>query len=239
MESANRAHWEGVGSSYNTGWAHPAKQKLSQLELDFVSRYCNMTAAGQALDVGIGNGRILEHLLGSTSASRFYGIDLADAMVDDCRTRFGDEPRVMALERCDISRDVIPFETRFDFVSAVRVLKYSPNWREILGVLSSCLHPGGVLAFSMPNRSSLNRLSRPYAVPWYQATAGDIRQACLSAGLEVLELKGFARLPHAAYERSDHAWVMRAVLGAEAALGHLLGATALTREIFVAARRTR
>ncbi len=233
-DSANRAHWETVGASYGAEWESPGKTLMSERELDFVARHVP-PGAGAALDVGTGNGRILHRLLRAAPEADLYGVDIAEAMLDVCRGRFGDEPRVKDLRLCDVSRQPVPFDRRFAFISAIRVLKYSPAWTESVARLGGSLEPGGTLVFSMPNRASANRLSRPYAVAWYQASRRELASACEAAGLRVTEMAGFTRLPYAAYRRAGAGLPVRVLLGTEALADRLLGATVLTRELFVAA----
>jgi SAM-dependent methyltransferase len=222
-ESANKAHWESVGAGYQAEWEPPAKQQLSEKELAFVARgLAGAPAATRALDVGIGNGRILDHLLSVTTSTEFYGIDVAAAMVEVCRARFRDEPRVRDVALCDVSREPVPFDGPFDFISAIRVLKYSPSWK-----------PGGRFVFTMPNRNSINRLSRAYAVPWYRTSRRELEDVCDGAGLSITAMEGFSRLPYVAYRRATHGWALKAVIGGERALDRALGSTVGVRELFV------
>jgi len=209
---------------------------LSRRELDFVGRHLEVTASTTALDVGIGNGRILEFLLSRTVDTVFYGIDFAQAMVDVCRSKFADEARVAELALCDIAHAPLLFEAQFDFISAIRVLKYSPNWPDVLGTLVDRLVPGGTFVFSMPNRVSINRLSRPYSVPWYMTTAKELRAQCDALGAPVVEMCAFPRLPYVAYERAQ-GWGLIALQSAERVLTTACGDTVLGRELFVAARK--
>jgi SAM-dependent methyltransferase len=187
-----------------------------------------------ALDVGIGNGRILEGMLAATKSTRFYGVDIADEMVAVCRERFRDEPRIGELMVCDASGLNIPIDGAFDFITAIRVITYSENWREIVSYLVSRLRPGGVFVFTMPNRNSLNRFSRAYAVPWYSTTRRELRETLEAAGTELVAVTGFVRLPHFMYDREQSPALAGLVTGTDAALGRVLGRELLVRELFVA-----
>jgi SAM-dependent methyltransferase len=225
-----------LGGSYHEGWQRPAKQLLSSQELAFIGRQLGMADAAHALDVGIGNGRILEYLLGRTSHTTFHGVDFAQAMVEVCRVRFADEPRVAELARCDVAREPIPFTRQFDLVSAIRVLKYSPNWPAVLETLVRKVAPGGTLVFSMPNRISINRFSKPYAVPWYTTTPAELRKRCDSLDVAIVEMLAFPRLPYAAYDRAEGR-ALQSLVAVEHALAACCGRTFLGRELFVAARK--
>ena len=234
-ESANKAHWESVGASYDSEWDSPAKRLLSERELDFVVRHLAEPEPAAALDIGMGNGRILERLLAATSSTELYGVDVAAAMLAVCEAKFRREPRVKALQLCDVSTDPVPFDRLFGFISAIRVLKYSAAWPGSVARLAKSLEPGGRLVFSMPNRASVNRLSRAYAVPWYQTSPHELLAVCDAAGLRVLEVAGFARLPYVAYRKAGAGPPLKALMGAERTMERLLGRTSLTRELFVAA----
>lgn len=60
---------------------------------------------------------------------------------------------------CNISKDKLPFKRNFDFISAVRVLKYNKNWQEIIGKIINHLHNEGIFVFTMPNKNSLLRFT--------------------------------------------------------------------------------
>ncbi|HEX3425553.1 MAG TPA: class I SAM-dependent methyltransferase [Acidimicrobiales bacterium] len=234
----NRDHWQRLGDTYRSSWDPPAKDELSRRELQFVARHLP-PEPGTILDVGIGTGRIIERLLASTSSAKIYGVDVAESMVRSCAARFATEPRVVALEVCDVARGVIPFDTSFDCITAIRSLKYSPDWQAVVGALAARLTRDqgsrSVLVFSMPNRHALNRLSRAYAVPWEMTTQTDLRSLCGSLGLHVVEIAGFGRLPFFAYNTTSPAWLPDAVMALDTMLGRLLGPRFLTRELFVAA----
>ncbi|MGI8413880.1 MAG: class I SAM-dependent methyltransferase [Solirubrobacteraceae bacterium] len=231
----NKQHWQSLGSSYSDSWEPPAKQALSRRELTFIVAQLRRSAARIALDVGIGNGRILDGLLTATDTTRFYGIDLAEEMVRVCRERFSAESRIERLIVTDISQLRIPIETDFDFISAIRVLPYSANWGEIVGYLVSRLRPGGVLVFSMSNRNSLNRISRPYAVRWYSASRAQLQALLPQAGARIVDMIGSVRLPHFLYDRTRQPSLARLITGTDDLLDRLLPEQLLARELLIAA----
>ena len=238
----NKEHWEKLGADYNLSWRAPAKEWLSRQELDFVSRQVPGGAA-TVLDVGIGNGRILEQLLRSTDSAQLYGVDIAEAMVDACRLRFSGEPRIVDLSVCDISAEPLPFDIPFDFISSIRVLKYSRNWPEIVARLVCHLSQAATadgsgdatLVFSMPNRRSLSRFSRAYAVPWETTTREELTALCARLGAAAVEVVGVGRLPFFVYRPRPRVLSSLAV-AVEGVLNKMLGPTFLARELFVAVR---
>lgn len=242
--------WERLGGAYGLEWERPAKRVLSARELDFVTRHLERTPRRAALDVGIGSGRILAELLSRTTDMHVYGVDIAQAMVGECDKRFAGEDRIRGLYVCDVSREDVPINERFDLISAVRVLKYSANWPEIVGKLVSLLHPGGILVFTMPNDRSLTQYTRRLAwlkrtdptfripgrwtVPSHATSEPEIDELCGRLGTSVLEMTGFTKLPHFFYNRPSRPRAADAVVRVDRALDNLVGEVAFTRELFVA-----
>lgn len=232
-----RDYWDGVGADYWQEWESPARARLAQRELEFILAGLRRSAGRRALDVGIGSGRILGHLLANAADTQFYGVDIAPGMVEATRDRLGEQPRMVELAVCDLANDPLPFSERFDFISAIRMLKYNANWREMVAKLAAALEPGGGMVFTMTNRNSLNRVSREDALDWHTATRSDIEQLCRDQGLEILEMTGFTKLPYRAYLRATTERRSRAVLGSDALLDRLMGPATLAREFFVSVRR--
>ena len=235
----NKEHWENVGADYGHSWDPPAMELLSAQELDFVSRHLPPDARA-VLDIGIGSGRILDQLLRSTRSAHIFGVDVAESMVRACQERFSGEPRVAQLAVCDIAADPIPFDCHFDFISSIRVLKYSANWPDIVARLVSLLSdlPNGqaTLVLSMPNRNSISRFSRDYAVPWETTTRSELVDLCEHLEVHPTEIVGFGRLPFFAYKVRGPRRLATSVIAIERMLGRLFGPTFLARELFVAIR---
>jgi SAM-dependent methyltransferase len=234
--SKGREFWNEQARTYANSWKTRGKGAMSERELSLLTRYAPQTRAANALDVGIGIGRILNHYVTATPVQRVFGIDAAEEMVRTCRERFADEPRVAGLAISDLTAP-LPFRTTFDVITAIRVLKYDAGWTDAVARLGAQLSHGGVLIFSMPNSRSLNRFSRPYGVPWHSTTLEDLIGACHAAGLEPLESHGATRLSYGLYERSDNAILGGLLRGTDVMLDRVLGPTAFVREIFIAARR--
>ena len=231
-------HWDRLGGEYALEWEPPAKQALSRAELAFVTAHLRSSPGGRVLDVGVGSGRVLDAVLAEPLASQVVGIDASDAMVAVCRARFAGHRSLEAVEVRDVAAEGPPGDG-YGFVSAIRVLKYEEAWRDAVAGLAAALVPGGVLAFSMPNRRSLNALSRPYAVPWHVASIADLEALVATVGLELLQLTAFTKLPHAAYTRVKGDGLARVPLAADRVLTRVLGPRLLGRELFVAARMPR
>jgi 2-polyprenyl-3-methyl-5-hydroxy-6-metoxy-1,4-benzoquinol methylase len=229
----NRAHWEQLGKGYSRAWGTPAKKLLSDAELSFVQDHVPQN--GRVLDIGVGTGRILEGLL-ETPASEIYGVDVASSMVDLCRNKFQDEQRIKRLEVVDLSKERIPYKEKFDLITAVRVLKYNQNWKEIVESLLQALSPGGVLVFSMPNMQSFNRFSR-YSIAYYKTTPSELRTLANRQSAELVDLAGFTRIPDTAYDiAANNTALNNLIVGGERLAGKMLGKISYARELFVAVR---
>ncbi|MGY1703999.1 class I SAM-dependent DNA methyltransferase [Geodermatophilus sp. SYSU D00697] len=234
---ALRAHWASVGGNYTAEWQPPARARLGERELDFVVAALQRSAARTALDVGIGSGRILSALLERTETTEFYGIDIAEAMVEATRNRLAGEERLRDLRVCDLSSEPLPFDRTFDFISAIRMLKYNEDWRDMVGKLATALSPDGVLVFTMTNSRSLNRFAREYAVPYESTTRSELEELARTLGLDVLDVAGFTKLPHRVYSGVRSPRLAKGLLAVDATLDRVVGSTTFAREIFVAAQR--
>ena len=145
-------------------------------------------APGRALDVGCGPGFFLE-----AAAGRGYepwGLDPSVFAVEIARRRFGDHVHVGVLETATLAAGYFDLVTAFDAFEHV----YDP--RRFLAAARRLLRPGGLLAITTPDPTSLlARLSGrrwvSFKIPehvfyWSPAT---IRRA-LDPCFEVLELTG-------------------------------------------------
>lgn len=231
----DREHWSEVSQDYSAGWQSPARQAMSSRELDFVLRHAVRSPATRMLDVGVGTGRILDGLLSVAPPDcEVYGLDVSQEMLDLTKRRFDGDARVKSLRSCDVSSEEVPFDGDFDVITAVRILKYSANWPTVVRRLAARLTPHGVFVFSLSNARSLNRFSRPYAVATHHADVRQVSEICSTAGLDVLDLSGFTRLPYTLYTSARSGRSTAVLLTADRALDAVLGRVALTRELFVA-----
>jgi trans-aconitate methyltransferase len=235
---ANKEHWDQLGGRYSEGWASLSQQELSRSERAFVVRHIPSSPGNRVLDVGVGNGRILECLLRHADVAEVYGIDIAPNMLEYCRDRLGDDPKLKQLELCDIATEPIAAPYDLQFISAVRVLKYVPDWWQVLQErLITQLAPGGVLVFSMPNKRSVKAASRSYAVEYHTTTTTELRDGLDRAGVEVLEIAGFSKFPDLIHRKCTAPWSSKLVIAGERAMMRPLGAARFATELFIAVRR--
>lgn len=157
-------------------------------------------------------------------------------MVEVTRQKFSKEVRVKELAVVDLASSDIPFQMKFDFVTAIRVLKYNQNWKEIIVKVGNCLATGGIFVFTLPNKNSLNRFSS-YAISSYKSSQGEIKKLVMNTDLELIEISGFTKIPDKIYEMAQSTVANKSIINGERALNKVLGHSLLSRELFVAVRK--
>lgn len=233
LKKQTQKHWEKVGGNYSKFWQSKAKYEINKKELDFINKYLQQTKSQHILDIGIGSGRIVENYLKQPRVKKINGVDWAKSMVDFCREKFKKNKRVGRIMVCDISREKIPFNRKFDFISAIRVLKYNKNWPKIIGKIIRILDKDGAFIFTMPNKNAFLRFTAP-ETSIYSASKKEIEQAVLREGGEVLVAASFTKLPDVFYDVISSRYYIKAILLLEEFLRKVFGDIFLGREFFIA-----
>lgn len=236
MQNYKRAHWDELGLEYSKAWEPLARQEMSIKELSLIESFHSRCQSAEVLDVGIGNGRILFEHLNSPFVKGVYGIDISSEMVKICNDRFKGHPNLRQLKVCDVSREKIPFKLNFNLITAIRVLKYNENWRDILAQLMDRLDKGGILVFTMPNQNSINRFAK-YTVPYYRASVEELKNLACNLGVDCPLLVTFTRVPDYFYELSNDHLYVKGLMVLENILSFLLGNVFLGRVLFVVYRK--
>lgn len=236
QKNVDQKHWEKIGKAYAVFWESKAKQEMSKFEMHFINRYLRQTESKFILDIGIGSGRIIENYLTDPAVKAIYGIDWAKSMVDYCRNKFRNDKRIKSLIAYDISRGRMPLKMEFDFISAIRVLKYNKNWQEIIGKIFSILGKKGIFIFTIPNKGALLRFTSPETAI-YSTTKHEVEGVIKSFGGEILKITTFARLPDVFYDFSSNIFYVRMILLFELLLRKFFGEIFLGREFFVVVRK--
>ncbi len=231
--SQDQKHWESVGGNYVAFWRSKAKQEINKKEMYFLNKYLHKTKGQSILDIGVGSGRIIENYLVNSSVKEIYGIDWAISMVNYCRNRFKDDKRVKNVMVCNISKEEISFKKSFDFISAIRVLKYNKNWGEIIGRIIDKLEKDGIFVFTIPNKYSFLRFTTPETAI-YSSTKNEIERLIETHKGISLQITTFNKLPDVLYDIYDNNVYTKIILMFESLLKMLFGDIFLGREFFVA-----
>ena len=231
----NTSYWNNVGEEYSLSWQSSPKQALSQSELHFISSQLNNSRGERIIDIGIGNGRIIEEILKSNRAKEIFGVDSAASMVTLCKKRFKDNSEVLDLKVVDISTEDLPFSGYFDFVTSIRVLKYNENWRDIVPKVVNRLSLNGIFIFSIPNKNSVNRFAK-FSIPTYKSNVKEIYDLAEKSNFEVIEISGFTKIPDKVYElyaNKDG----NSLITLEKLLGKVFGPINFSKELFVVIKK--
>lgn len=230
----NKKHWNDTNIAYSDVWKSRAKQAMHAKEIGFINRYLHERRPATILDIGIGTGRILKNMIeNSLESAQIFGIDVAENMVTTSSRKFEQEKKVLYLRVCDLVTDELPFQENFDFVTAIRVLKYNKNWQAILEKVHEKLNQNGIFIFTMLNNNSLNRFSK-YPIPIYKTTKSELAHILEEKGYKLLEMTTFTRIPDIFYDISSNRLYVTLLLATENALAILLGKTLFGRIFFIA-----
>jgi ubiquinone/menaquinone biosynthesis C-methylase UbiE len=104
--------------------------------------------AGVALDIGCGPGVLAAELV--ERKYDYYGVDIAQKMIDVCRARFPQiDPARFTVGRIQS----LKFPERFfDLILCIGVVEYLRDDGEAIREMARVLKPGGTAIISMPNR---------------------------------------------------------------------------------------
>ena len=113
---------------------------------------------GVLLDVGCGPGVAVAEIAGR--GFDFYGVDIAERMIDVCRARFPKiDPKHFSVGRI---QDLEFPDRFFDVILCIGVVEYLEDDGEAIREMARVLKPGGVAIISLPNKRS------PF-VTWHRA----------------------------------------------------------------------
>jgi len=238
----NKNYWDNWGAKYSQVWENKAKQELSKKELSFINKYVNIKKPIKILDLGVGNGRILENMLENAERdSEIFGLDVSDKMVNICREKFKNETTIKHIEVCDISQTDICFDNNFDFVTAIRVLKYNKNWIKIIERVYNKLNSGGVFIFSMPNIRSVAALKKDtFTEGKIEINYTDKKQVeniLRKIGYQSCKIVGFSKIPNVFYDFSNNDFYVKLLLWSENFLEIIFGKSFLARYFFIICKK--
>jgi ubiquinone/menaquinone biosynthesis C-methylase UbiE len=233
-----KKHWNNVGGeNYQHFWnSSLAHKELSKKEEEHVKKFIPQKTI-KVLDYGTGSGRFLNVLLKNTSPeSEIYALDISEVMVKHCQEKFGMNRKVKGIKTIVENSENIDdhYKTKFDFITAVRVLKYNSNWRKILTNLFKILENNGTIIFTMPKKYLIIRLSKPKSP--YRTTIEEIKNFARQNNMEIIDVRGFAKIPDFFY-RVNNKLFSKIVLFCESILKSMFGQRLFEREVFYVFRK--
>jgi 2-polyprenyl-3-methyl-5-hydroxy-6-metoxy-1,4-benzoquinol methylase len=164
-----------------------AKHKLDRAKFKWITRKMHAPVASY-LDVGCGDGRYLEIMIGQgTEPSRTHGVELDAGAVQAAR----DKGLNVKQSRIEDASELEPGS--FDLITMFHVIEHLARPDEVIARLRGLLRVGGVLALETPNfdcldaRLSGRRYWGGYHTPrhWHLFTSASLRRLLLAHGFEI------------------------------------------------------
>ena len=152
-------------------WFKPARgQVIDNLEKSALAKALAGKKYERALDVGIGNGRLLP--IYAPHVAHVTGMDISSEQLDQASQaakKIGIPFDTLLCQ--EASRIEIP-DNSFDLIICSRVLQHVFNWRESVAEFARILKPGGDLVLLTYNRLSIYGLKKYYQHKFVNPTKG-------------------------------------------------------------------
>ena len=152
-------------------WFKPARgQVIDNLEKSALAKALAGKKYERALDVGIGNGRLLP--IYAPHVAHVTGMDISSEQLDQAShaaKKIGIPFDTLLCQ--EASRIEIP-DNSFDLIICSRVLQHVFNWRESVAEFARILKPGGDLVLLTYNRLSIYGLKKYYQHKFVNPTKG-------------------------------------------------------------------
>lgn len=232
----SRQGWEENTIQYSKLWGSPFMRWLSNLEAEYIKKsfknYISQSGKDikqiKILDIGSGAGRIISIYLNTFSIKKVYSTDYANNMVSFIRNKYGNKVEV---KNSDISNEVPDFGIKFDFISSIRVIKYTKDWHKAIKNISKIINDNGYFIFTLPNKISITYFSND---PWVKVDLSEIEKVLDENGFKIINTIGFIRLPNFLY---DISFLYYPNILLEATLRKIFRKHIFSREMFILARK--
>ena len=152
-------------------WFKPARgQVIDTLEKAALAKVLAGRKYERALDVGIGNGRLLP--IYAPHASHITGMDISSEQLDQATQAASKLGLNFDTKLCqEASKIEIPDQS-YDLIVCSRVLQHVFDWRESVAEFARILKPGGDLVLLTYNRASVYGLKKYYQHKFQNPTKG-------------------------------------------------------------------
>lgn len=238
------AYFDRRGESYSISWMSVAKKRLSELETNLIRKAIELVRENsngeriKTLDIGVGIGRISEAIL--EYDVEHYGTDISQTMINYCREKFKESKKVKQFKIHDILNSLPNSWGKFDVVTAIRVLDYTPLWQKEIRNIYKAMNPGGVFIFTFSNKYSsafLPKLLLRKKIHGCETTAKELKEAVKNIGFSECRIQGFSRLLDTFYDWCDSKNSANILLTIEKILGLILGPTLFVRLFYVTCKK--
>ena len=152
-------------------WFKPARgQVIDTLEKAALAKALAGRKYERALDVGIGNGRLLP--IYAPHASHITGMDISSEQLDQATQAASKLGLNFDTKLCqEASKIEIP-DKSYELIICSRVLQHVYDWRESVAEFARILKPGGDLVLLTYNRASVYGLKKYYQHKFQNPTKG-------------------------------------------------------------------
>jgi len=152
-------------------WFKPARgQVIDMLEKDALARALKGLSYETALDVGIGNGRLLP--IYAPHARKIVGLDISSEQLETAMQTAREHNITLEVKLCGEASKIDLPDSSFDLIICSRVLQHVYDWRESVSEFARILKPEGDLLLLTYNRFSIYGLQKLYQHKFINPTKG-------------------------------------------------------------------
>ena len=170
-EEFARQKRETWNSTNYESWFTPARgQIIDALEKAALAKALAGRSYEKALDVGIGNGRLLP--IYAPHAAHITGMDISSEQLDHAAQVAGELNLKFESVLCQEASRIEIADESFDLIVCSRVLQHVFDWRESVAEFARLLKPNGDLVLLTYNRFSIYGLKKLYQNKFVNPTKG-------------------------------------------------------------------